>query len=185
MKINDRTDISKKFFDGFERTKNIEYVIVHGTAGGDTLNFVYNTKLESDLGKGYQKGIGLFHFLIEPSGKIYQIMDTDVWCHHASCGKEDMKTIGIELQNPDSHNAKPYTEEQYQSLLELFEYLKEKYPTIDKFVSHNRMKEKFSKGTKECPGKGFDWKGWAERMSAQYVFERNLEKQSMWDIKSY
>jgi len=184
--INKDEKIRNKFFSGYDRTKPINWFVIHGTAGVGVLRWMRDLVTpESKRGLSYKKGIGLFHYLIERNGTIWEIISPDKWVWHADVGSYDGGSIGVELENPSTSNAKEYTAEQYTSLLSLFNYLKKLYPTIDVMISHNRAKIKVNNGKlggKECPGKGFDWLMW-KKMVSQYYSYKHDNGESLWDIK--
>lgn len=184
LKIHKDTIIRNKFFDGYARTLPITWFVIHGTGGGGTLRWMrYQVKLNSKRGLKYQRGVGLFHYLIERNGMIWEIIDPDMWVWHASVGNIDGGTIGVELLNPSPFNRKKYTVEQYDALLALYTHLRtKKYPKMDIMISHNRAKQKISGRTKKCPGKGFDWRLWRNMVAKQYKYAHN-HGESLWDIK--
>lgn len=149
---------------GFNREKTPNEIVIHGTGGGGTYQWV----LQGGRKELYRRGIALFHYLIERDGSVTEIIDPDRWVYHSSSGKHDEKTIGIELVNPKSNNSAPYTDEQYKALFGLvIDYLMEKYP-ISVIVSHNHNKRVFSKGKKKCPG-NFDWKLLKDELDARMM----------------
>ena len=103
----------------------------------------------------YVKGVGLFHFLIEPNGKIIEIIDPNKKVYHSSSLEHDDATIGIEIQK--NHNSDKPTIDQNMALFFLIQQLLEKFPTIKRINSHDFNRKKFSNlPPKPCPGK-FDW----------------------------
>lgn len=152
--------IRDKWHRGFERKKPINEIVIHGTGGGGTYAYV----LSGDRKDLYIKGVALFHYLIEQSGKIIEIIDPERWVYHSSSGVHDEKTIGIELLNPDGHNDAPYTAAQYESLFFLIDFLMTEY-AITRIVGHDYNYKTFSKKTKGCPG-NFAWtrlEEWAKK----------------------
>jgi len=164
--IEDATYVSKKWHPGFERVTRsvfgkvepveIEEIVIHGTGGLGTFEWVRDGGRRSE----YVKGIALFHYIVEYDlFKIRQIAPTERWYYHSSSGKHDMYTIGIELENPHKTNGVPYTDDQYTLLIHLiFNELLVKYPSIKRIVSHNHNIRKYSNSSKSfCPGKYFEW----------------------------
>jgi len=183
--IKQDTIIRNKFMDGYARTKPVTWFVVHGTAGGGTLQWIRNTDPKSERGVGYTKGIALFHFFIDRDGTIWQVIDTEKWVWHASIGRFDGGTIGVELVNQDYQNRKPYSAEQYNSLLALYEHLLKQYPEMNTIISHNRAKIKVNNGKlggKACPGLGFDWSLWMNMLKQKFNFATNNEE-IIWNIK--
>lgn len=162
FKIDDR--ISKKYFAGYDRNNDVKEIIVHATAGGMTAQSTIEWMLKGgDMGNGknratdYKKGVGTFHFIIDPSGEVTRIIDSDKWVYHSSSGSHDAVTIGIELVKPDSKNVTKPTDKQYLSLIDIIILLRKLYPTIDTISSHDYNAHKYSnKPPKPCPG-AFDW----------------------------
>lgn len=185
LKIYKDNIIRNKFFGGYERTTDISWYVIHGTSGGGTLDWMRNTKPNSDRGKKYQKGIALFHYLIEEDGKIWEIIPPNKWVWHSATGSTDKGTIGVEMLNKSIGNTKPYTPSQYVALLALYTYLKENITickNMDVMISHNRAKQKITGKSKSCPGKGFDWKLWRGMVSEYYTFAHE-NGEHLWNIK--
>ena len=186
IKINVDTIIRNKFFKGYNRSKPVTWMVIHGTGGKGTLRWMRDlVKFKSRRGLRYQKGIGLFHYLIETDGTIWNIIDPNKWVWHASIGQYDGGTIGVELENTHRANRNPYSEMQYNSLLALYNHLRfNGYPKMKTMISHNRAKIKINHGRlggKECPGKGFDWIMWKNMVREHYDFAHN-NGESLWDI---
>ncbi len=137
---------------GFERSiGDITRIVVHGTAGGGTLNFMKNG------GAGRQDDkIGLFHYLIEKNGEIIQLVEDLEWCYHSSSGQKDRNSIGIELLKLKSNNGDVPTTKQYEALQDLIILLKADF-NLDQIMSHDYSRKFYSnKPPKPCPGT-FDW----------------------------
>ena len=149
------------------RTKQVKEVVIHGTAGGETisglLTWMYNWGRPS-----YYDGIGLFHYAIgrgmknEVDGLIVEIIDPEYYVYHSTSSSNDRSSIGIELLNPSKSNRDPYTKGQYESLFRLiFDHLMILYP-IERITSHRyniwrwNPKSIAQKYDKNCPG-NFDW----------------------------
>lgn len=192
-KIKKDKVIRKKFEPGMKRTyETVDWFVVHGTAGGGTLNWWRNTPLNSKRGRLYTRGIALTHYLIERDGTIWEIVDPKkYWLHHASIGKLDKGTVGVELLNPTRDNSGPYTEEQYQALADLYEHLyspktfrKAIFPEMSVILGHCRAKQKISGGWKNCPGDGFDWDKFGEVLKTRgYTYENKAGIASMWNLR--
>jgi len=173
------TAIREKWHRGFERERQPDTVVIHGTGGGGTYQYV----LGGGRKKLYKKGIALFHYLVERDGKVIEIIDPDRWVYHSSSGKQDEKTIGIELLNHDKNNKDQYTNAQYEALFFLiFDYLCDRY-SIRIIASHNRMKEKYSDGNKNCPG-NFDWDLLESEMVKRGLsYDHDSKYESYWNIR--
>ena len=170
------TLIRTKWHSGFDRKKPVRKITIHGTDGGGTYQFVLRGDGVNRLGERfsdtYKKGVALFHYLIEPSGKIIEIIDPDRWVYHSTSGKYDEETIGIEIQKNSNVN-NDATDAQYESLVALVAMLSARYPLIDSIESHDYRGMKYSnRPPKPCPGK-FDWNRFEAMVnSARYVFLR-------------
>ena len=185
MNINIDTIIRNKFHEGFTRKLGgPKEIIIHGTGGGYTLEWMRN----GGRAEQYYKGIGLFHYLIERDGKIWEIIHPDRWVYHSSRGRKDRRSIGIELENHSRTNQWDYSEAQYNSLFWLsFKYLKEMYPKIDVIMSHKRAWQKASGGKKwkECPGPAFDWKVLEKYMDEnKMTYAHDDRFESYWGIRN-
>lgn len=185
--INKDTIIRNKFFSGYPRSKDVIWFVIHGTAGGGVLHWMrYGVPLNSARGIDYQKGIGLFHYLINRDGSIWEIIDPDKWVWHASIGRVDGGTIGVELVNTSTSNSAPYTQEQYNSLIALYTFLRTtKFPKMTTMISHNRAMIKVNEGRyggKACPGRGFNWHTWRNMVRTKYSFAHE-NGESLWNIQ--
>jgi N-acetyl-anhydromuramyl-L-alanine amidase AmpD len=168
IKIDDK--IRMKWHRGFERPFKPTELILHGTAGGGTYNYVFNGG-RKEL---YVQGIALFHFLIDVNGETTEIISPDRWVYHSSSGKHDEKTIGIEMINQSADNSKEYTIDQYRALFDLLVELLPRYP-INLIRSHNATKMIYSGSGKKCPG-NFRWDDLGEWLAdSRYDFTREYE----------
>ena len=105
------TKIRDRWHSGFDRERSPDTIVLHGTAGPGTYQWV----LGGGRKKLYKKGVALFHYLIERDGKIIEIIDPDKWVYHSSAGDIDERTIGVELLNPEKNNEDQYTNAQYDA----------------------------------------------------------------------
>lgn len=177
--ITKNTDIRNRWHQGYPRKKSqITEVVIHGTGGGN-LNGLLRWMFKSGR-KGYRKGVSLFHYAIGRKGKTVEIIDPDNYVYHSSSGRHDKKTIGIELLNPNVTNNGGYTNAQYEALSHLLMQLMRIYP-ITSIVSHNYNKQRYSRGSKNCPGE-FDW--WRiENYLTDYGYIYNHEQERYYDIE--
>jgi N-acetyl-anhydromuramyl-L-alanine amidase AmpD len=163
--------IRNKWHSGFTRYTKPNELVIHGTGGGNTYDWVLN----GGRAKQYVKGVALFHYLIDLQGVTTEIISPDRWVYHSSSGWHDRRTIGIELINLDSNNERAYNELQYVALYDLIIELYERYP-IKYITSHARNKKEYSQGIKECPG-NFDWdrlEQWF--VDAGFIYEKQEEQ---------
>ena len=150
MIIQDLT-IREKYHKGFPRKDPPNEIVLHGTAGGGTFEWM----LRGARAKEYENGLALFHYLIELDGQTIEIINPDNYVYHSSSRWHDKRTIGIELVNPDKNNAIAYNEFQYLALYDLLIELFERYQ-IEYLTSHKRNAAEYSHRMKECPG-NFEW----------------------------
>jgi N-acetyl-anhydromuramyl-L-alanine amidase AmpD len=186
MRIEKDHIVRSKFHRGKSRKAyrgKVKEVVIHGTAGGGTLEWVRN----GGRAEQYYKAVGLFHYLIERDGEIWEIIDPDRWTYHSCRGNRDKNSIGIEMENPDRQNRGHYTDAQYESLHWLiYEYLMDRYPSISVIMSHKRAWQKVSKGRrwKECPGVAFEWSRLEEYMYNNNIsYDHNPAYESYWHVK--
>jgi AmpD protein len=105
------------------------------------------------------------HFLIERNGSVTQFVSCLHRAWHAGqssfAGRDDCNdfSIGIELEGTDDQ---PFTDAQYESLLELSQALTRAYPLItrDRITGH----EHIAPGRKTDPGPFFDWHAYLTRL---------------------
>lgn len=161
MNIYKNKEFRTKYHSGFFRERSdVHTIVIHGTGGGDTLNWMISG------GDGredkYRAGIGFTQYIIERAGRIVELIDPDNWSAHSSSYirpgyNADIHTIGIELEN-NIGNTGTYTEAQYNALIWLiFDHLLFIYP-LRHINSHDERQKLFSGSGKVCPGPKFEWK---------------------------
>lgn len=154
------------------RPGSIREIVVHGTAGGSSMDSLVNWMLGGEQAENYSRGIGLFHFAIGRDGEIVQIINPKWWVYHSLSGAHDQETVGIELINPTRDNSGAYTDEQYKALTDLCDYLMRTHVYCRQIVSHNHNGMIYSRIGKNCPG-NFDW----QRLSQSLVEKK-------WNIRT-
>lgn len=156
--IAKRFEVSMKYHNGWHRPiDDIEEIVIHATPGKSATGLL-NWMLKGERSGQYKKGIALFHFLIDPTGLVYQIAPINRWYYHSSSGKHDKVTIGIEILNSDVNNEGDFTGYQYEGLEHLiFDTLFRSCINIGRIVSHDYNNNTYSGNRKGCPGKNFDW----------------------------
>lgn len=177
--------VRSKFTRGKHRWgRKVNEIVLHGTAGGSTLNFVRNAT--GTRAHRYRHNVGLFHYLIQRDGDIWEIIDPDRWVYHSQRSSKDSHTIGIELVNLDYGNRGDYTDKQYDSLDYLiFGHLMEEYPKISIIMSHTRSYQKYVGGNRRlpCPGPGFEWDILEKSMDSRgYSYDHHPAYESYWNI---
>lgn len=104
------------------------------------------------------------HVLIERDGQITQFVAFDQRAWHAGvsefAGRSDCNdfSIGIELEGCDHL---PYSDAQYQQLIQLVTVLQQTYPIAHRITGH----EHIAPGRKTDPGSAFDWRRLADELS--------------------
>ena len=159
-------------YKGLERKpEDISEITIHGTGGGTARGIIeWMTSDACERAELYKKGIGLFPYMIDRNGTIYEIMPPVDWYYHSEAGAYDKHTIGIELVNDKINNAGDYTEHQYESLFKLIQLLCGTY-AIKKITSHDTNRRIYSGlGSKPCPGDKFS-KAAIEAFQKIYNFE--------------
>jgi len=141
--------IRKRYMSGFTRSKKPFIIVLHATAGGNTLEWMRS--MNNERASNYRKGIGLFHYLIQSNGQIVEIINPSKWVYHAHAGQKDSESIGIEIEKFDPTNMIDATSKQYTSLIYLINKLKKDYP-ITRIESHRYRARKYSGYNKwQCP----------------------------------
>ena len=98
------------------------------------------------------------HFLVERDGVVTQFVSCLDRAWHAGVsrfgGRENCNdfSLGIELEGTDDE---PYTDRQYQALVELIGHLRQAWPaiTVERICGHCDI----APGRKTDPGPAFDW----------------------------
>ncbi len=162
--------------------KAVEYVMLHFCSNAvkkPTNPYV----LEDVLGVFRTYGVSA-HYIIDRSGKIYQLVDEKRSAYHAGKGKLpdsphhenalNSRSIGIEILGIGSqtdmkmfmsttHYAKipeelrGFTDAQYKALNELLDDLLKRYPKIKKDRQHIVGHDEYAPGRRSDPGELFDW----------------------------
>lgn len=140
-------------------------IVLHYTAGG-TLesNFKYFNNSTIENGRGYNKKESPLnvsaHFLVDRDGKIYQLIDTNLFARHTI----GLNYCAIGIENIGS-KSQPLTDKQVEANAKLVRYLAKKYK-IEYLIGHQEYgifkKSNLWKETnasyftgKEDPGKDF------------------------------
>ena len=162
IKIIKQYDVfKKKRARTFPRKKPIKYFIVHGTAGGSTISWIKRMPYWKRRARSYRRGVSSFHYLILRNGTIYGLIPPERYVFHSHGGRRmDTESIGVELENYNYRNRGRYTEAQYESLVNLYTYLRviQNYNEMGSITGHGRVKRLMTGGWKVCPGPGFSWK---------------------------
>ena len=62
----------------------IDEIVIHGTAGGNTLDGLIRWMLLGERAKEYWKSIALFHYGIGREGQIVEVIDPNYYTFHYS-----------------------------------------------------------------------------------------------------
>ena len=151
---------------------SIKFVILHYTAISDC-----NEALEFLCDK---KNRVSTHFLIDKSGKIFNLVDLNYRAWHA--GKSEWllikdinsESIGIELDNSGHHiSFENYESSQIKSLIKLLEFIKKKYKISEKnILGHSDI----APYRKIDPGEKFPWNVLEEK-NLSYLPKKLSKKQ--------
>ena len=143
---------------------SLELLVLHNISlppnefGGEAVTQFFTNRLDFNAHPYYQELKGLkvsAHFFIRRDGEIIQFVPCAKRAWHAGVsrwgGRERCNdfSIGVELEGGD---LVPFTEAQYQSLVELTISLKKYYPLED-IVGHSDI----APDRKTDPGPFFDW----------------------------
>jgi N-acetyl-anhydromuramyl-L-alanine amidase AmpD len=165
----------KAIAENYKR-ESINEIIFHATAGFNTAQGLLNWMLAGQRASEYVKAIGLFHYLIDRNGDIYQIVPDEYWVYHSSSTTtaeiHDKITLGIEHINPSPQNADKLTDQQYNSSLALIKYLMTKYK-IETIAGHTATALKYSGKSNPvpCPGNNFNWLLYENNLPLQKISE--------------
>lgn len=142
-----------------------------GQFGGDYIEQFFTNCLDHSQHPFFKEIEGLqvsAHFLIKRTGAVIQFVPLNQRAWHAGCsshqGQENCNdfSIGIELEGTD-HT--PYTEAQYQALVQLTHQIQQYYPAItsDRITGHSDIAPE----RKTDPGAAFDWQKYKDSLKAQ------------------
>ncbi|MCC4832947.1 1,6-anhydro-N-acetylmuramyl-L-alanine amidase AmpD [Shewanella sp. 10N.7] len=140
-----------------------------GCYGLPHIDGLFQGCIDTNADPSFSELVGLevsAHFLIRRDGEVVQYVSCDDRAWHAGVssfnGRENYNdfTIGIELEGTDTE---PYTNEQYQVLVQLTLELFNEYPMLNqsKIVGHCDI----APGRKTDPGESFDWQRYLGMLS--------------------
>lgn len=145
----------------------ISLLVIHnislppGRYGGDHIERFFTNQLDHSLHPFFKEIEGVkvsSHLLIKRTGEVVQFVPFSERAWHAGASTfqnhDDCNdfSIGIELEGEDDV---PYTEAQYELLVNITRTLMSEYPEINlgRIVGHQDI----SPGRKTDPGRAFDW----------------------------
>lgn len=145
----------------------IELLVIHGISlppgqfGGSAVQQFFTNNLDTTQHPYYATLVNMHvssHLFIRRNGQIIQFVPLHLRAWHAGessfQGKNNCNdySIGVELEGTDDI---PYTDEQYQRLVEVIKLLQKSYPalTLDRIVGHSDI----APSRKTDPGPAFDW----------------------------
>lgn len=163
MNIIKNTSIREKFHHGYPRDKNkVTALVIHGSGGwyGSTcdswINYMHDPEGHGDQKRSplQKEGILLYQYLVNRKGGICEIIDPENYVFAASIGRMERYCINVELINWGSANSGNYTEEQLQTVKNLFLFLKKDFQEISIITGHEGIYEHYTgqKLGKTCPG---------------------------------
>ncbi|PCJ37543.1 MAG: 1,6-anhydro-N-acetylmuramyl-L-alanine amidase AmpD [Cellvibrionales bacterium] len=132
-----------------------------GQFGGGYIEQFFSNTLSADEHSYFAEIADLqvsAHLLIDRQGEVVQFVPLSQRAWHAGdssfagCANCNDYSIGIELEGTDTE---PYSDKQYQSLVQVCQQLLVKYPALnaERIVGHSDI----SPGRKTDPGPAFDW----------------------------
>lgn len=150
--------------------QDISLLVVHNIAlpprtyGGGWVEKFFQGELPAEVHPYFASLQGVrvsAHLLIERTGRLVQFVGFDQRAWHAgqSCyqGRENCNdfSIGIEMEGSDDQ---PYTQVQYQQLVQVTRQLMKTYPGItrERICGHAQV----APGRKTDPGPAFDWQSY-------------------------
>ena len=154
-------------FDARPEKEKIDLLVIHGISlppgeyGGSWISDLFCNTLDCDAHPYFDGLRGLkvsSHVLIRRDGEVIQYVSLNDRAWHAGVshfeGRERCNdfSIGIELEGEDT---RLYTDQQYQSLIELSQKILNKYSEID--ISRIKGHCDIAPGRKTDPGEAFDW----------------------------
>lgn len=166
MRLFEFTDKLKYKEDYKDRPKNavIDTIVIHHTGGGSVSGALEHW-MRTDVAASA-------HYIIDFSGNVYHVVDDSMSAYHA--GESELNgrrwvnqfSLGIELLGDG--NAKPFTREQIESLIELCHTLCSRYNIkVSGIVGHSDVA--IPKGRKVDPGKHFPWSVLREGLSERGI----------------
>lgn len=162
---------------------DISLLVIHGISlpagkfGGDYVDDLFMGCLDCSADASFASLDGLrvsAHCFIRRTGELFQYVPFQQRAWHAGVssweGRERCNdySIGVELEGTD---VAPYTEQQYQTLVQLSRALMTAYPaiTLDRVVGH----EHIAPGRKTDPGPAFNWNEFKRRLQAAQTQTNN------------
>ena len=173
-KLCNETFIASDFCDERPAGVSPSLLVIHnislppGQFGGDHIQELFTGQLDPNAHPFFAEIAHLrvsAHCLIQRSGQVIQFVEFDRRAWHAGVSQFQGQSkcndfsIGIELEGTD---IEPYTEAQYQTLIEMTHVIMEQYPeiTLGRIVGHNDI----AFGRKTDPGVAFDWAQYRHRL---------------------
>ena len=149
---------------------DINLLVIHnislppGEFGGHWIDDLFHSRLDASAHSYFEEIAALqvsAHCLIRRDGEVVQYVafDQRAWHAGASCFDAQQNcndfSIGIELEGSDEI---PYTEKQYQSLVQVSKAVMQRYPAItsERIAGHSDI----APSRKTDPGPAFDWPGY-------------------------
>lgn len=166
--------VASPHFNPRPNREDISLLVIHYISlppeefGGDFIDRFFSGTLDPSKHPYFEEIKDLrvsAHCLINRLGEITQYVNFNDMAWHAglSCfnGREKCNefSIGIELEGS---NNQPFTESQYQTLIQLTQTLMVAYPqiTLERIVGHSDI----SPGRKIDPGQYFDWTHYKQQL---------------------
>lgn len=175
--LQDVTKVISPHFDQRPDKTVVSLLVIHnislppGQFGGGFVQPFFQGKLQPEFHPFFQQIAELrvsAHCLIERTGDITQFVSFADRAWHAGVSRFQGRqrcndfSIGIEMEGTDDL---PYTDQQYQALIQVTKELMVQYPgiTMGRIVGHNDI----APGRKTDPGVSFDWGRFRQKLNEE------------------
>ena len=162
-------------FNARPEAADINLLVIHnislppGEFGGHWIDDLFQNRLDAGAHPYFEEIAAMevsAHCLIRRDGEVVQYVSFDdrAWHAGASCFDAQQEcndfSIGIELEGSDEI---PYTEKQYQSLVQVSKAIMQHYPAItsERIAGHSDI----APDRKTDPGPAFDWPGYLKLLA--------------------
>jgi N-acetyl-anhydromuramyl-L-alanine amidase AmpD len=145
--------------EGFTRTEQPNTLVIHGTWASDYASLM-RWMLAGSRDSEYRRGIGMYNWIIDRDGEIYNTVPEGVWTHHAHAGTAlHSVMLSVCLINQEVNNQGDYTAAQYNALNKLFFLNLGPRYQLRRVMSHSASARTFAPSTvtTPCPGPRFSF----------------------------
>ena len=173
--INTARQVTCTHFDERPPHHSVSLLVIHnislppGQFGGPYIEQLFTGSLSPDEHPFFKEIFQLrvsSHLLIRRDGELVQFVGLDKRAWHAGLSSFQGQSrcndfsVGIELEGTDNS---PYTQEQYDKLVEVTFAITKRYPeiTLGRIVGHCDI----APGRKQDPGPAFDWQRYRQALT--------------------